>query len=252
MAITNSFIGVIARYLAYEKLAVVGIVALFYLLHHSSKQRKSYLFSVLAGILCLITNDVVYWIFRKAGEGETYYRLLWMIPIPLLVAYLLIEIWCKMKNTWQKILFAGICIAGILLNSTRDFSSWIMLPDNIYQLSTEVIMIGDKVTDTTGDEFVVLVDDGTIMYSLREYNAHVTKTKNEECILQHMLAVNLDKYTNEMVAEQVIESDATYVVVKKDKDVIRRQLQEIKLQQILDTPNYEMYYVNDEWRALWK
>lgn len=94
---------------------VLLVLAVVYILFQKQEHTHRRL---LAGYVCLFT--VIYfcppisWMLTRFIGEFIYWRMLWTLPLPLIVAYVMVKVWAKGRSKWQRavllVLFAGSII----------------------------------------------------------------------------------------------------------------------------------------------
>lgn len=120
---------------------VLLVLAVIYILFQ--KQEKTHR-GLLAGYACLFTAvyfcPPVAWILTRFIGEFVYWRMLWILPVPLIVAYAMVRVWEKSSAKWQRaallIVFAGsIVLTGknVYLGETSNYEravNWEKVPSS--------------------------------------------------------------------------------------------------------------------------
>lgn len=240
----DSFIEVLQQYFAGNILLLIAIIAMTYF---ASKKgwdfRLMLIFTALVGIL--IFNGFSYKLIQKLGEGDTYYRLLWILPVTMLAAWFFTEIWHSVKK-WGKAVLILILVYALGLYNQIPAANWINIPDNIYQLSEEVIEVADIIDDHSEGKRVRMWDEGEIWYSIRQYNANICMPEGNMDGLYYALTSQDTDCTVEQVRKCVAISMADYIVLKKDKLIANSWMQDAGFALIGQTDNYNIYYIKQQ------
>lgn len=128
---------------------------------------------VLAVTVCPLTARII---MKYCIEEETYWRMLWMLPVPMVLAYVMTEgIWhVKIKKKWLRGMFvcvfaAVIVVAGAPVLSRSQFSKASGL-EKLPEPVTEICQALDKASRQNPDEEKrVLAEDELVCY-LRQYD----------------------------------------------------------------------------------
>ena len=136
------------------------------------KEYRYYTFSC-AVLMFLILNQLTYRIIERLGEGDTYYRFLWIFPVSLIAAWGGLRLIEKMKSKMEKVICVAVMVCLIFLYSGGKISDWVTLPENIYQISEDKIQVADLIEEVTGGERVIVYAEDELMYGIREYDANI-------------------------------------------------------------------------------
>lgn len=223
----KQFIGENYYYLA------VPIALIVFLYRLDSKNRKKGILMVFLFLFC-IYNPVSFKIAEKLGEGMTYYRFLWIVPTWISLGYLIHEVLKYIKNImYRYIAVFIICIAILFLNlSINDMK----LPDNIYQISDEVINVSntlDLLMAKQGMEQSIIMSDYEISNEIRQYNAKLLFTlppyyfqyidpelnEGDFRSVISMLYYNRDNMEPEIVIQNLEEQAIDFIVLPKENKI---------------------------------
>lgn len=164
-------IQVLQNYLGTSMLGILACLG-YYLLAKENRNYRKMLAYVLACLLLM--NGATFYVAQRVGEGSTFYRILWNIPIVVLAAYLVMTVYQKLQKREHKIIFVvfGICTLGIAANiSAQKLRSF---PETPYYVQQDVIDICKIIHEDAGeDAYVTAYLDDDLMYGVRQYDAHI-------------------------------------------------------------------------------
>jgi hypothetical protein len=98
---------VVQQYNGQSIIPIIILIGILFLVVRE-KKNTNYLI-VYLGVLLLTFNEVTYYLIRKLGEGMTYYRFLWMIPMVIISAYVIMKLFETIDSRKRKVFAAGIC-----------------------------------------------------------------------------------------------------------------------------------------------
>lgn len=242
MQVSYSFLDVFQQYFTDTVFLSLFLLALMWIIKKWNKDRKRALIAVGCASI-LIFNEIVYRVFVAMGEGSTYYRLFWMIPIALVSAAFIVE--CITSMTQGKCVLA-LVIVGIacFFFSGKSGTEWFTLPDNIYQMDEDVMQVSDALMELTNGEPTYLADDGSISGTIRQYNAKVMNTDTEVYFLDIMMQGYNSNVIGRVIQDVVRENHSRYFAVKKIDKSIYKTLETGGLKLATETDNYRIYYVD--------
>lgn len=157
---------------------ILMILALIYILLRKEERVHRWLFigySLIFTVIyfCPLTS----WMITKAIGTLVYWRMLWMMPLPVIIAYAAVKIWFRMKNKMWKILsIAGLAAVLIVLGQ------FIYVENNPYEAKTNwekipesPVAICDIVNANRGSEkeWVLLAAPEDMVPYIRVYDASI-------------------------------------------------------------------------------
>lgn len=169
-------------YTGLKLLLVLTLTAWIYLLV-AEKNRNLRLLFVYAPVLVLLL--FLFPISRKAFvaaglDGETYYRVLWTIPMGIITAYGACCIFAKHKRIGLIVTSALIIVCGSLVYK----SDYISKAENLYHIPDTVIKICELIHPKDGDENVqvMVVVPEELTYFIRQYDSHIRMPYGREMV----------------------------------------------------------------------
>ena len=96
---------VVQQYNGQSIIPIIILIGLFLVVRE--KKNTNYLI-VYLGVLLLTFNEVTYYLIRKLGEGMTYYRFLWMIPMVIISAYVIMKLFEMIDSRKRKVFAAYV------------------------------------------------------------------------------------------------------------------------------------------------
>ena len=167
-------------YTGLKFLVVLFAMAWAYLLI-AEKEKKIRLMLVYAPLLILLLFLCP--ISRKAFvavglDGETYYRILWTIPMGLITVYGACRLFGKHKRIGLIVTAALIMLCGSYVYK----SQYITKAENLYHIPDTVIRICDLITPENENDYVTAVVPEELVYFVRQYNARIKMPYGREMI----------------------------------------------------------------------
>ena len=166
--------------------------------------------------------------FNKAEDGEVLYRILWMIPMAVIVCFALIEAVFMLPKKHRTLAFlvavAVIIISGRYIYSNPHFSK----ADNQYHVPKEVVEICDDIR-IEGREVRACFPMEFIQY-VRQYSPYVCLAYGRTVLL----GSGFNEYSNveEFLAEKVLDMegfaeelrcvDTPYLVLEKEREMTEK------------------------------
>lgn len=167
-------------YTGLKFLIVLFALAWAYLLI-TEKDKKIRLMLVYTPLLILLL--FLFPISRKAFvalglDGETYYRILWTIPMGLITVYGA----CKLFGRHKRI---GLIVSATLIVFCGSYvykSPYITKAENLYHIPDTVIRICDLVAPEKETDYTIMVVPEELVYFVRQYNARIKMPYGREMV----------------------------------------------------------------------
>jgi hypothetical protein len=223
---------------------VLLILAVIALLYWSRKNINRTRYIACVGILLmLLLNNLCFRLVVKIGETETFYRVLWMLPVTILAAYLIIEM-CGKLSGWKRAVLIVTTGYLVMAYAVPNWNNWIKLPSNVYQLEDEVIAIADLIEDHSGGARVNIIDDYSVSLYIREYDDNLCEPGGEDYILRQIIYENCVDYTKEEIVDAAWEAWIDYIILPKTRTEAKAAFERAKFTLIGSSDNYNIYYTN--------
>lgn len=157
-----------------QKLFILFIIAMLVIFaEEKTKDNKNYLVYYSGIILLLFFNPIFYIAFSKIITENTYYRVLWLVPLGIVIAYFATIMISKIDKKVYKAIFAiffiGIIIySGKIVYSGKTFQK----VDNPYKLSDEILQIVDVINENTEENKKAMISTDLVGY-IRQVDASI-------------------------------------------------------------------------------
>lgn len=177
-------------------------------------------------------------------DGETYYRILWTIPMGVITVYAM----CRLIGEHKRI---GFLVMGLLLVLCGKYvydSPYISKAENAYHIPDTVIEICDFIKPEHENAHVMVVVPEELVYYVRQYDAGIKMPYGRE-----MIASQWDYYhpvheameeTEVLVLEDLLkatrEEYCQYLVISPKKQV-KENPEEMGLLLLAEIDGYRLY-----------
>ena len=228
-------------------LFAVGIVYLFFT--EKDKGRKTLLVYASICLFALFFFPLFAAVVIHILDEETYYRILWLMPVNLVVAYAAVKLMIQRKNVWQKIV-VGL-LAVILIAKGGDYvydHPTFVKAENLYNLPQMVVDIGKVLEPEEG--WVMAAVEPELLPYMRQYSANIHMPYGREMLVgrwerHHLL---YDEMTAEVIQpetlyEQIERNFCDYVVLRQNHQ-IDGTLEEYGAEKIANVYGYDIYKTN--------
>lgn len=198
-------------------------------------------------------------IFRKifvrlmGGEGDTYYRMLWLIPMGVIIAYAGVKLASFLydrKGEWMKrTVLVAVAVAIIFSGKYVYASQYMSKAQNPYHLPQTVIDICDLIAPKEGEERIWAVFPTDLVYFVRQYDTNIQMLYGREMvepkwqyaepvhtIMNHPAIIDIEE-----LLLLTRERQCTYIILPNNKGV--KGVPEYFGLELLDTiDGYPVYY----------
>jgi hypothetical protein len=169
---------------------------------------------ILAGFLLPITKIVYVAAFDEGSD--TYYRLLWLIPTYVTIAFALCKLIFSLKKAmYQRIALvmtlAFIAVTGSLVYANNN----VMLAENLYHIPQHVIDICDEIAPADGEPRVRAAFPSELVHFVRQYDTDILLPYGRE-----MVVTQWDYYNpvyEVMEKPEVIDAEALLEATRETK-----------------------------------
>ena len=242
MQTSHSFIDVVLQYFAEGILLPLAALALVWVYRKWNKDKRQALLAIgMASVL--VFNEPMYQLFSAMGEGSTYYRLFWIAPLGLIIAAFAVYGITSLERK-KSVIVLVIALVACYMNTEKTGAEWFDVPDNVYQIENDVMQVADALMEVTGGNPTYLIDDGSIGYTVRQYNAKILYTD----MGQYDIDLILKGYETNVMAKDaqdaIINNHARFIAVKKSDKMICKILESAGVKLARETDNYNLYYVD--------
>lgn len=250
MQVSYSFWDAVQQYFAKSIFLPLFLLAFIWIIKKWIKEKKYVIAAVGCACICVF-NGITYRLFDRVGEGSTYYRLFWMIPVILFVAVFLTDCVRNLEKGKKLLVLALICLASFMF-TPKTGAEWFELPENIYQLDSDIIQVADALMEVTQGESTYLYALDDIGDDIRQYNAKVMSTGIESFDLELVLRGTYNNMLSRDIQNFILDNHSRYFAVHKQDVQVCKLLENAGLKQVNETDNYYLYYVNyDQLEADW-
>lgn len=244
------------NYAGSRYIMVLFLLALVYLLIMEKDKRKRALFVYMPLSLLLL---FFFPLFRKvfvrlmSGSGDTYYRVLWLIPMGVIIAYGSMKVAGSLEEklgVWARRGATAVMAIAIMICGKYVYASPYMSPaENLYHIPQKVIDICDLMAPKEGEERIWAVFPTDLVYFVRQYDTDIQLLYGREMVepkwsyydpvhevMNHPTVIKL-----EALLELTREKHCTYLVLPHNKKISGNP-NELGLE-LLDTiEGYPVYY----------
>lgn len=245
-------------YMGNGSLMLLFVVSLIYLwITEKNKGIKAVLVYVSVAILALFFFPFLsYVVINVMKEEEIYYRLLWMLPMSIVIAYAAVKFLGNIKKKWLQgvllfLLAVYIIVGGHLVYKSPQFSK----AQNVYQLPDAVIHICDAI-EVPGREVMAVFPHELVQY-VRQYSPYVMMPYGYDALVERWgmpdeLEIEMRKEISdaERLAELARERNCHYIILNQGH-VIEGTLTDYDFSLVFEMDGYDVYLDNNAYLGLW-
>ncbi|WP_026665318.1 hypothetical protein [Butyrivibrio sp. FC2001] len=154
------------------------LISSIYLIVKESDVRKKIVFGampfvVVAGFLFPVTKKLF---VKLAGieSANTYYRILWIIPMYVTIAYAFTKFIASLNSAVKK--YVAACVSALIIAVTGSYvyaNEYVYKAENIYHLPQNVIDICDRIKTTEDEGTVKAAFTPELVYFVRQYDPNI-------------------------------------------------------------------------------
>ena len=205
-------------------------ISSIYLIVKESDVRKKIIFGIIpfvvvAGFLFPITKKV-YAKTAGAESANTYYRILWIIPMYVTIAYAFTKFIASLKSSVKKRI--AVCVVAVVIAITGSCvyaNEYVFMAENVYHIPQNVIDICDRIAPKDGEERIRVAFPPELVYYVRQYNTDILMPYGREYVdnnyytgvFEVMKAEGVMK-TAELLYYTRIDFDR-YIIIPTDKEM---------------------------------
>lgn len=196
---------------------------IFLIITEKKKQTKTILVIAPLAILILFSLPPFKMIFDMLGlDSETYYRILWLIPMGIVIAYAGVKL-------FEKYIWLGIAVMCVLVAYTGDYvydNVNITKAENGYHIPQMVVNVCDVILpeEESGKDRVWAVFPSEFIHYVRQYSDVICMPYGREALvdrwafeypLENIMEASVIK--TEELAEEVRKAWCEYVILSEKK-----------------------------------
>lgn len=213
-------VAIFQKYMGAGLISILFLAAIVYLLIKEKNRPKRILFVYTPIIvLLLFFNPLFFGIFAFAAEEEIYFRLMWLLPVGIVLAYAAVSIFESLKGK-MRVGFGVtavllICVSGKLVYSSPLYS----VAENRYHMPQMVVDICDAIK-IEGREVMAAFPDEFLLY-VRQYSPVVCMPYGREAITGSYNELNVLMCQDEIDVDYLVrlsrDNYCHYLIIHEEK-----------------------------------
>lgn len=212
-------------------LAIVLLASAIYLIICEKDIRKKIILGilpivVLAGFLFPMTK--ILYVAAFDDGSDTYYRVLWLIPMYVVIGYAACKLIFSLKNVvWQRVGLVAALVVVMLSGSIVYANQYMSRAENLYHIPQDVIEVCDVIVPKDRDQRVRALFPSELVHFVRQYDTNILMPYGREMIASQWDYYNAvyDAYEKpevinaEALLEATRQAKCLYIVVRTDRKV---------------------------------
>ncbi len=246
---TNPAIVLFREYMGNGLIVIWFLISLLYLfLKEHRKQIRILFVYVPVIILLLFFNPLFAGMMDRYMGDEIYYRILWLLPITVVIAYACVSVVFSFSGR-KRYLLAGLSVLLVIVSGSCIYNNiYFTEAENEYHMPDSVVHICDAI-EIPGREVTAVFPLEMIQY-VRQYSGVVCMPYGREILaegwnewaVQHELcdAMEAEVVNADLLGALAREYACIYIVLPKDKQM-RGDLTKTGYEVFLETDGYVVY-----------
>ena len=212
-------------------LAIVLLASAIYLTIFEKDLKKKIILGVLpvvvlVGFLFPITK--ILYVAAFDDGSDTYYRLLWLVPMYVVIGYAACKLIFSLKNlVWQRVGLVAALVIVMLSGSIVYANQYMSVAENLYHIPQDVIDVCDVIAPKDGGPRVRAVFPSELVHFVRQYDTNILMPYGREMIASQWDYYNAvhEAYEKPEVinAEELLaatrQEKCLYIVLSTDRKV---------------------------------
>lgn len=216
-------IGIFQKYMGTGLIVIWFLASVLYLFLCEKRKDRRILFVYVPVILLLLYfNPLFAGLFCSLLGSEIYFRICWLLPVIVVIAYTAVCIWERLKGKKQ-LLFgvaaaALIAVSGKLVYDNPLYSR----AENIYHVPDSVVQLCDAIV-VPGREVMAVFPRELLLY-VRQYSPYVCMPYGREGYGTEdnafYIAMEREVIDLEELAPFVRDRGCHYVILREEKEIL--------------------------------
>ena len=231
------------NYMGTGLIVIWYLVALIYLFLREKKRPRRILFVYMPIIvLLLFFNPLFAGIFKMLVGEEIYFRIGWILPIIVTIAYCVAVI-CEQLKGKRAVLFAAVSLALIVVSGKLVYSSPLYSrAENVYHVPDSVVHICDAIV-VPGREVMAAFPQELLLY-VRQYSSQVCMPYGRTVLMDYYdalyEAMNSDVVELETLVPMARAALCHYLVFRQEQE-FAGHTEDYGWEIFLETDGYVIY-----------
>lgn len=213
------------EYMGTGLIVIWFLLSLCYLCAREKRKPVRVLFIyVPVTLLALFFNPLFERIVYRAAGDEIYYRMLWLLPISLVVAFAAVDIYGRLKGKAQILWGVTAAVLIVVSGSFIYNNPFFKKAENPYHVPQSVVDICDAI-EAEGREITAVFPADMLQY-VRQYSGSVCMPYGREILVAQWNHLNelydvmeAEVIDSSRLAELAREQGCVYIILPQDKEM---------------------------------
>ena len=225
------------------------LVSLIYLFVKEEKKQIRILFIYVPTVLLILFfNPLFESIMNEYLGDEIYYRILWLLPVTLVLAYTILQICVSLKGKKRLVFTVGAALLTVVSGSLIYNNTYFTRAQNLYHVPDSVVHICDAI-EIPGREVTAVFPLDMVQY-VRQYSPVVCMPYGREILvekwnewaIQNDLCdvMEADEINAEELGRLAREQSCVYIVLPENKK-LTGDLTQSDYEEFVRTDGYMVY-----------
>lgn len=234
------------EYMGTGLIIILYLMSLIYLWVKEKRNDVRILFIYVPVILLLFFfNPLFAGVLYKLAEGEIYYRILWLLPVTVTIAFAVVTLYGRLPDK-NRTVFALAAAAGIALSGSYIYRNpYFQKAENFYHVPDSVVHICDAIV-VPGREVQAVFPLELVQY-IRQYEPTICMPYGREMTVDRWnnwgeLPGEMEKEIIDLsrLAPLAKEEGCHYIILSEEKTIVGNPL-EYNWEEFCRTDGYVIY-----------
>lgn len=218
------------------------LIAMLYI-HLKEKDKRKRVFLIYYPLIAFIfiINPLFYQISKIAFSEHTYFRMFWVLPMAVVIAYAAVLLIREGNKKLEKFVL-GFSLCLIIVLSGKFYYITFMKFGNLYKLPDESVLVAQLIGIDEEENKKALVPADLVDY-IRQIDGTIELLygrQSDKPYWNNPYATELDNGNVEYIVDVLEKNNCQYVVYKRPT-VMREPIQNYGYEMISETVNYVIF-----------
>ena len=170
------------EYVGSGMMGALFLVSVFYLIFGEKEPSKKLVLGIVPLVVAaLFACPLFAWVIYRWLDSEIYYRLLWLLPVTIVIAYAGVRLILHVQGVKRLAAVFGVCVAIMICGDYVYDNPYFTVAENPYHVPDTVVAICDEIR-VEGREVRAVFPMEMIQY-VRQYTPYVCMAYGREMIV---------------------------------------------------------------------
>lgn len=215
-------VGIFQKYMGTGFVMIWFMAALIYLfINEKQKPKRIVLIYMPVIMLVLYFNPLFASAFCKVLSSEIYFRMCWLMPIIVVIAYAAVCIWSRLAGRKQ-LFFAAASVVLVVVSGKLVYSNPLYSrAENVYHVPDSVVHICDAII-VPGREVMAVFPSELLLY-VRQYSSMVCMPYGRDALMGYYIPLYYAMEDEVIDLEEMVpllrEKGCHYIILREEKEI---------------------------------